>query len=230
VRNGIPGPAHDFIMGLAATPDLAVIACAAREGDDWAVLVNDSSVARSVGPPQVRVAPDGRVAATIVLADLRQAMFSNGVEHRSHDKVSEPVFSPDGSRLAYGVADGGLMAVVLDADQHRYYEAVTRPEFSPGSDRLAYAARRAGRWCIVVDDEEGPWFEAIIESPALFGPDGRTVAYAARHAGRTVLVVDGVVQEPEYDGIRQVVFDGPHRINFIALRNDTLLAVTRTGF
>lgn len=230
VRNGIPGPAREFITGLAASPDLAVIACAAREGDGWTVLVNDSPVARSPGPPLVRVAPDGRVAATILRGDGRQAMLVDGTEHRPHAGVSEPVFSPDGSRLAYGVVDGGLMAVVLDADQHRYYEAVTRLEFSPGSDRFGYAAHRAGRWCMVVDGEEGPWFEAIVESPAMFGPDGRHVAYAVRRRGRAVLVVDGVERGPEYDGIRQVVFDGPSRVNFVALRADSLLAVSLGGF
>ncbi|MBN2538216.1 PD40 domain-containing protein [candidate division WOR-3 bacterium] len=227
VRNGVPGPARDFIIELAATPDLGTVACAARDGGLWTVLVNDSPVARSNGPPLIRVAPNGRVAATIVRDDGRQAMLVDGAEHRPHAGVSEPVFSPDGSRLAYGVADGGLMAVVVDSDQHQYYEAVTRLEFSPDSRRFAYAALKAGRWRLVVDGEEGPWFDAILESPAFFGPDGNRVAYAAASGKTRFIYTDGQRLEPGYDGVRRPVFDGNDRLNLVALRGDTLLSVSR---
>jgi hypothetical protein len=227
VRNGRPGPARDFLFGLAATPDLGTVACAARNGEQWLVLVNDSPVARSAGLPPIQVAPNGRVAAAIVREDGRQAMFVDGREERPHAGVSEPIFSPDGTHLAYAVRDGGLLAVVLDSDQQRYYEAVIRLEFGPGSKRFAYAALRSGRWCVVLDGEEGPWFDAIIDSPSFFSPDGSRFAYAALDGSARFIFTDGRRLEPSWDGIRQPVFDGDDKVNFIALRGDTLLAVTR---
>ncbi len=55
----------------------------------------------------------------------------------------------------------------------------------------------------------------------------RWLLAGAARAGKKVLVIDGQESGPEYNGIKQVVFARNNRVNFIALRGDTLLAVSR---
>jgi len=71
-------------------------------------------------------------------------MVVNGKEGPAFEKVLLPVFSPDGSHVAYRAKkDKQRFVVTMDAEgkkvkQHPPYEAVWEPVFSPDGKFVAY--------------------------------------------------------------------------------------------
>lgn len=109
-------------------------------------------------------------------------------------------FSPDGSKVAYGVSmDHGLQVVLHGKTIESFQGQV--PEFSPDG-RLTYWTGGA----LVVDGKAGEVFSGV-ESP-LFSRDGKVFAYRAE-VGTRYLVVVGPKKGPTFDRI-------PH----LAISND----------
>jgi len=227
VHDGREGDYYTLIAVMLATDDVSSIAYAAEFGDSVSVVSNGVAGKTYRRIRGLALGSGGHVAYGAVLGEKRECMVVDGLEGRVYDFVGQPTISPDGRRVAYAAVQGGIQTVVVDdRPGNAFYETIGKLEFSPDSKRVAYVAGRGGRFSVVVDGQEGPWFDAIIESPALFSPDGRHVAYGAAHGAKKVLVSDGRECSPEYDGIRQVVFGGSDRVGFIALRADSLLAVS----
>jgi hypothetical protein len=109
--------------------------------------------------------------------------------------------------------------------RHGPFADVGGLQFSPDGRRSAFAASIGREWVLVVDGEQQGRYDAILAGD-WFSPDSRTVACAVGRRGKQVPVVDGVERGSEYDAIRRLAFAGPDRVNFIAARGDTLLAVT----
>jgi Tol biopolymer transport system component len=71
--------------------------------------------------------------------------------------IRDPIFSPDGKRVAYaGKADGRWRMVVDGQEGTPYNDDIRNPRFSPDSKRVAYAGMADRKWRVVVDDREGP--------------------------------------------------------------------------
>jgi hypothetical protein len=110
-----------------------------------------------------------------------------------------PIFSPDGKRMAYIVSPGERAFVVVDGEEQRAYQDIHGNSlcFSPDSGRLAYLARGEHKQILVVDGVEQPFGEDIIvASSLLFRPRSEHPTYIASvfHGGfgKSVAVVDGV--------------------------------------
>ena len=105
-----------------------------------------------------------------------------------------PVFSPDGTRLAYIAREGSQRFVVLDGKPGAKHEAVYKGTltFSPDSGRLAYFAGKGGMAVAVLDDVEGSPHRDAMVSTLRFSPDGTKLAYAAQlESGKWAIVVNG---------------------------------------
>ena len=78
-------------------------------------------------------------------------VVENNEDGKEYDQVGAPVFSPDSKHMAYPVAKGGKMFIVMDGQEGKPFDQVGEPFFSPDSRHIAYWASIDGGWYIVVD-------------------------------------------------------------------------------
>ncbi len=128
------------------------------------------------------------------------------------NRVSQRVFSPDGSRTAYWakVQEGGFM-MVLDGVEGRIYDEINDPVFSPDDDHLAYTAKDKDGKFVVLDGGVGTRYRDVWGMT--FGMGGR-LAYVAKDNREGVdvqlVVVDGREDRSYlYDWYGQGIRSGP---------------------
>lgn len=120
--------------------------------------------------------------------------------------ASDPVFSPDGNRVAYAAGT----FVVVDGAKGPEFKSVRSPVFSPDGKTVAHVAGNGEGEFIVVGETPDPRRFNSVWAPA-FSPDGKTVAYCAEKGGKCFVVV-GDRQEAEFKRVWDPVFsaDGCH--------------------
>lgn len=183
--------------------------------------------------PPVTAPPVSRAKSTLVRLTNNHAMDC------------EPVWSPDGSRIAFwSNRDGGKEIYVMDANGanvKRLTNNVTddvNPAWSPDGSKLLFESERDGNREIYVMDADGNnqlrlTRDNAVDSTASWSPDGRLIAFASnRDTGVPynpynmdiyVMNADGsnvrrIVADPEYDVGPQWSLDG-RRILFMTGRN-----------
>jgi hypothetical protein len=78
-----------------------------------------------------------------------------------YDQVTNLIFSPDSSRVAYAARTGKKWMAVVDGHPGPECDAVWGPAFSPDSKRVVYVARNDKDWSVVVDGQAGPAYAAL---------------------------------------------------------------------
>jgi eukaryotic-like serine/threonine-protein kinase len=168
---------------------------------------------------QVRLSPDekklalaiGQLSRIIWIYDLARATKSRFTfDNKSH---SDPVWSPDGTQLAYAVAEGGLQEATVFSKSSNGVgeprqilgnttgnEVQQAPcDWSPDGRWMVYTHGSLGAgtqgtdlWVFPLDGSQKP--SPYITGPgdqreAQFSPDGRFVAYESNEAGTTQVYV-----------------------------------------
>jgi Tol biopolymer transport system component len=149
------------------------------------------------------VSPDNR---RIVYREYKSPsggrVMVNGEPSKRYDTFSgmEPIFSPDGKRLAYvaGTKDQ-KMFVVLDGNEGIGGYTGIHPVFSPDSSQLAYKAwdNDAMKEVVFLNGEKigecrGIVKRSGVDSGLVFSPDGKRLAYLAfTDDGKYFVVVNG---------------------------------------
>jgi hypothetical protein len=138
--------------------------------------------------------------------------------------ITAPIFSGDGSRVAYAVHQGkDNEVVVVDGQPGPQFAAIAYgPRFSADGKRVAYVARRGkDDEVVIVDGQPGPRFRSIA-TPPLFCNEGRHLAYIVSDAEGKFLVVDGErvgsAMLPGADFVADLAFapDG-RRVGYVAI-------------
>jgi HEAT repeat protein len=164
-------------------------------------------------------------------------MVLDGVEGKTYDEISDPVFSPDDAHLAYTAKDKDGKFAVLDGEEGTRYVDLWGLTFDANS-RLAYVARdnREGKdvRLVVVDGKEDrpylyDWYGQGIRSGPVFSPDGKHIAYIANDGGRAEYVAIDEIRHLNpwtfLGGLSwgegsPMVFDSADRFHYLA-ENDT---------
>lgn len=113
----------------------------------------------------------------------------------------EPVFSPDGRRVAYVTKPGEKRAVVVDGKEGKIYDEIGFTYLTIILDQMGTAQRGL---TINRQQQRGEGLRHESEAPPVFSPDSQRVAYAAKVGEKWFAVVDGK-EEESYDHI----VDGP---------------------
>ena len=131
----------------------------------------------------------------------------DGQRGKAYEDIAPPVFSPDGSALAYAVRGVGGSRFIINEREGPLFEEVI-PEtfvFSNDGKRHAYLARKAGRLVAVVDGvlqtEAGGDMVPRLQPP-VFSADGSSVGYleGSRLRKKMRVVVNGKPGEI-FDGV-----------------------------
>jgi eukaryotic-like serine/threonine-protein kinase len=156
------------------------------------VTVVSDAIVDAVGAISGAVSADGRLVYAQRGAVSSRNLMMVGRDGRQIDIVSDlrgyagPRFSPDGRRLAVGIADpgGGSDVWVLDLAQHAWTRLTTdrksdRPVWTPDGRRLVFASN-ADLWWVPADGSGAP--DSLLPAPgsrfpAAVTPDGRTVIF-----------------------------------------------------
>ncbi len=154
-------------------------------------LVVDGKESKRHGPiseNSYKFTPGGKVVF-VVRQTAGSFVVIDDVAGEVFDWVSDPVFSHDGSSMAF-VAEKNLKRfVVHDGKRSQEYADLGMwPRFAPAGRRLVYSGKLAGENLVV--DGVAKSFEAV--RTAQFSHDGRRLAVVAREAGIWSLYVDGV--------------------------------------
>ncbi|MBF0203710.1 MAG: PD40 domain-containing protein [Desulfamplus sp.] len=128
--------------------------------------------------------PDGRKIAAIVAPEFgRWTMVLDNIpwEITFSDYVSDPVFSPDGNRIACLFKDKGKWGIAVDGNAwNGLFDMVYPPVFSPNSSEIAVKIKKDGFYYIALNGTTLNKKYEVLENP-LFSPDSSAILTRGGH-------------------------------------------------
>ncbi len=225
VVDGAIGPEFDMVRSIQFSLDSKHIIYKSIKGSQWFVVFDHISgpAFREINKQSPFFSCDGKHIAYVALTNepqwrliidgepLHNFNLTNEISNDIESVLLDVYFSPDGSRIAYGVKKREKYRgwhVIVDGKGGFSYDDLKGIVFSPDSRRIAYAASKklivayGSTWHISVDGREGPCFEDV--TAPVFSPDSSRVAYAAKtEPGRWCMIVDcHSIQEWKRDKVK----------------------------
>jgi Tol biopolymer transport system component len=211
VRDGRPFPAHDHINKVVCSTDGQHVACVAMDGPtspgspfgSWSVETDGKSGPSysGIGNSLIFTPDDRDIVYSAQTDDQKWSVIVGTQMGKPHDACSpdDPVFSPNGKRLAYVVEDSQKWLVVVDAKFGASYDQIgeyhffgeTVPTFSADSKHVAYEAVTGKRRVVVLDGQGGPEYDAI---------GGRTPKFTADDALEFLAIKNNSLYRVKYGG------------------------------
>ncbi len=185
---------------------------------------------RGLSAGTLRISPDGRHFAGVIVRGEKWTVYVDGVESPEYDAVTEDSihFSPDSKRVAYGAMRGGKGIVVVDGKEFPagLACAIGFPIFNATGEHFLYvAAHPENEASVIVDGKEGETWEALMKGGPVFSANGNHFVYVAKDSRGGRVVADGVAG-PIYENIIPPTFgpDGEH-FAYVALTPDASILV-----
>lgn len=189
-----------------ATPDPAVrrVKVLDRRGRELEVLHTLGAARQPQFSPDGRRIvferrPDDGRGSDLWVYDIGRG--SNSALTRSEADDMRPVWSPDGSRVAFS-SKRGLLHILSKTVDGTDEESllVTDPgealveSWSPDGKHLSATIRRRGLWILPLEPGRKPWLVRTDQATEVwhseFSPDGRWLAYASAESGRLEVYVE----------------------------------------
>jgi WD40 repeat protein len=251
VRDGVEStPWHWVVSGsLVLSSDGVRCTYVVQNPTDSVAVVDGTALPPVAGIGQNRVAlthAGKHYAFVAQLAGGKGAqVIADGAAGPTYDSIDSPMFSADGTHLAYRATKGAKQCVVLDGKEQQLVDHITDATmvFGPDSKHFAYAVVDGGSSHVMFDTTESPACEKILLGPG-FSANGAHLATVVSNAGKQSVVVDGK-EQASFDamvagdltfsvdethfayGVKRgdksmVILDGQPQPSFDALGNSTL--------
>ena len=206
----------DRIAALTFSPDSQQLAYVAGQGGEWFVVLGQQPQNRYARVGEPVFSPDGKSLAYVaLLPEQKRSVIVNNQPGKPWDEIFDGllVWSPDGSRLAYGARQGQGWFVVTGQQQYgpySYLGSATGLVWS-GDGRLAFSALEGKQWLLLLDGQKQKAYDNLAE--LAFSPDGKRLAYMAQSGPQWRVVLDGQ-EQPPFDALGEgtLLFspDGKH--------------------
>lgn len=180
------GPLFDQILTLDLSDDGKHLAYLAKK-DKTVLLVRDGvelPFAEHEMRSQTLIANNGKTFNAGVIRGRFFPVVDGRRFGSTYDGIRDPVFSRDGSQLAFVVRNGDRHRVVVNGYEGPQYDMVVGPQFSPDGSRLIYRARQDGRRFVVLADTRGKTVKELPRYDMVWQPDvtsdSKVIAYAVK--------------------------------------------------
>ncbi len=225
VVDGKEGKIYDEVRNFAFSPDSKRVAYVVTNrgptfaGKDAFVVLDGVESKHYFGiGDTLRFSPDSQSLLYVAqFAERRWSVVVNGKEGNVHDAwaIRNPVFSPNGQRVAYVVAvdyanDKRTRYVVSDGKEGKHYSgdiSLDAVNFSPDSKHIAYSVGIGGyegEGFVAVDDKEGKHYVGN-RRLITWSPDSSQLAYVVSKKGKHFVVFNGK-EGKQYDFIDGLSF------------------------
>lgn len=183
------GPKYTTVSRPVLSADGKTLAYRATSDGKSRVIVGDKKGLDFDEVWTPALSADGKHVAYVAKSGAKWCVVVDGVPGREFDEppsTPEPVFSPDGKRVAYGAVLGqgrqsgqGIEAVFVDGNRvPAMFSHVSQIAFTPSGQHVVYVAERDGKEHLVIDRERGDPFDSVYRY--VISPDGKRVAFGAR--------------------------------------------------
>jgi Tol biopolymer transport system component len=238
VYNGEPGPAFDEIKHVTFSPDGSRLAYAAKTAGTWRLVEKESKSPEYTMIHHIAFSPDSTSLAYVAQTKKGFFMVRDGEKSNRFEAISgQPIFSPNGRRLAYSVAEkssnggdmGFAMRLVVDNKPGRPYDFIGAYLFSRDGEQLAYIAEKEKKKMIVLNERELETYDSV--GIPVFDPRGRHLAYQAQDGGRSHMIKNGV-KGPAFDTVsppkfcpmgERMVYIGVKLLDYAVIEDDTVV-------
>jgi len=192
--------------------------------------------------PDIFFASNGKNTVYKIKKGAQWSVIWNGVEGKAYDFVSNPVFSFDGTQIAYNAEINGQAFVVINNTQEiRAYQKANYITFSRDGSTIAFVATKGENAYSIISaqiaDIDGTLNESqdyseigIAQDPngnytaIIISDDGETIAYIIIEDGLTYIVIDGEISQG-YDDIISVSFSDDGSVIYEAQDGDDVVTV-----
>jgi hypothetical protein len=192
--------------------------------------------------PDIFFASNGKNTVYKIKKGNQWAVIWNGAEGKTYDFVSNPVFSFDGTQIAYNAEINGQAFVVVNNTQEiKAYQKANYITFSRDGSTIVFVATKGEDLYSVISakisDINGTLNESqdyseigIAQDPdgnysaIVISDDGQTIAYIVIEDGQTYIVINGEMSEG-YDNIISVSFSEDGSIVYEAQDGDDVVTV-----
>jgi WD40 repeat protein len=212
--DGIEGPEYSSISAPAFSPDGTLAYMARRQGR-WIVIYKQSrseefnSIRGDVG---IVFSPDGRRWAYSGQQGTHHLVVVDGASRAVYEaKLASgrltPIFSADGSRLAYISEDQGTQSLEINGKSLARFDRVENLQLSPEGGQFVVVGKRDGAPVVWINGVERRYV-FMPNSTVYFSADGKRVAYNGTDGGYFdgFVVLDGVQQPAVGHAGRKIVF------------------------
>ena len=232
VKNGNPGKAFTQIKHVTFSPDSKRLLFAARQGEKWYLVEGDEKAAGGGGYidiKRIRFSPDSNRLVYVARDDDGAFVVLDSEKSKTFDYLpGEPLFSNDGDRLAYAVAEERReslgMRMVVDGEVGPVFQRIGAYRFSPDGGHFAYMAEKDDENGVVVHDGEVGAVYRSIGIP-VFAPVKQHLAYYATQDGQWFVVRNGEKGPSFVAGENPVFCPKGERMAYIAQKDDRYVVV-----
>lgn len=220
------GREYDKILNVTLSPDGNRLGYTARKKDMLYVIVDNKEFGKylDIGDTLTFSADSRRFVFTAWKKRLllpKPVAVVDGKEHGYDNILGElsELFSPDGTRLAYGIRDGDDARMMIDGVAGRKYdETADGPHFSPDGKHISYVGLRNDTAYVVIDENEYGGYTSA--GKFVFAPEGDQFAYMAIINYDTYVVLNHE-RSAAYNKVWDLIFspDG-ERFSYLAQHED----------
>jgi len=181
VHDGETGAAYEQIKHVTFSPDSDRLAYAAKKDGRWHLVEGDTRSPGYLDIKRVSISRDSERLVYVARGDDGAFVVLDGEKSDVFDHVpGEPVFSRDGERLAYAVAEERRrdvrMRMVVDGQAGPAFSRIGAYRFSPDGSQFAYMAVTDEDKGLMVHNGEASDVFASIGVP-VFAPKGGDLGY-----------------------------------------------------